>query len=88
MVEREDVIVFSKDAYVAPGEHVVITGRFGIALYASVPADNATHYYDLQFRREVFGLSSMNGFDASMTIGSNADDYSVAETYIESGDLA
>lgn len=62
------------------------SGLISVTMYGSVPADSATHYYDIQFRYAgVSASSTASGMTA--VIGSSADDLVEVNMYIESGDL-
>ena len=62
------------------------SGALSVTMYGTVPADSATHYYDIQFRyADVSYSPTASGMSA--VIGSNADDLVEVNMYIESGDL-
>lgn len=62
------------------------TTEFGCGCTAQVPADNATHYYDLQYR--FVSRSSTGSSSSSWSISSGSSNACVVNMYIESGDLA
>ena len=85
-VAASTVVEIGLSDTIGAGSMATFVGGVGANLLATVPSDGATHYYDLQFRRELYGLVT-SGVNASMTLGSNSSDSATAIMYIESGDL-
>ncbi|GAA4493447.1 phage tail tip fiber protein [Pseudaeromonas paramecii] len=75
-------------AQVSPGGNAVFSGSFGKEGKFTVPGDGKTHYYQLQYRRELYGLVVSSGPNATLMMGSDSDDEVAVAMYIESGDLA
>ena len=73
---------------IAPGGFGTFTGPIGVSANTVVPGDGLTHYYDLQYRSDPWGVTVSQGPNASLTIGSSGSDVTKCIMYINSDDLA
>lgn len=73
---------------IAPGGFGTFTGPIGVSAKTVVPGDGLTHYYDLQYRSDPWGVIVTQGPNASLTIGSSSSDVTKCTMYINSDDLA